>query len=125
MPATTPEECDALFARHLNAGDADGVVALYEPDAVLVMDPNAPARGLDAIRKALSVFVAVRPNIIMNVRHTFRAGDDLAVLYNDWTVTGTGPDGAPMADSGKAIEIVRRQPNGTWRFAIDDPRGRD
>ena len=124
MPATTPEECDALFAKHLNAGNIDGVVALYEPDALLVMDIAAPARGLAAIRESLMQFVGMRPTLTMNVRHVLRTGDDLAVLYNDWTLTGTGPDGAAIADSGKAIEIVRRQSNGTWLFVVDDPRAR-
>ena len=47
------------------------------------------------------------------------AGDDLAVLYNDWTITASG-----LSLSGKAIEVVRRQPDGTWKFVIDDPFGR-
>ena len=52
------------------------------------------------------------------------AGDDIAVLYNDWTLSATGPDGAAFTDQGKATEIVRRQRNGTWRFVVDDPRAR-
>ena len=52
------------------------------------------------------------------------AGDDLAVLYNDWSMSATGADGAAVSGSGKAIEIVRRQPDGTWRFVVDDPFGR-
>jgi len=46
------------------------------------------------------------------------------VLYNDWTGTMKGPDGAPVKMAGKAIEIVRRQPDGTWRFVVDDPFAR-
>ena len=30
------EECDALFERHMNTGDLDALVALYEPNATLV-----------------------------------------------------------------------------------------
>ena len=60
----------------------------------------------------------------MNVGRIVKAGDDIAVLYNDWTLSATGPDGAPFADQGKATEIVRRQRNGTWRFVVDDPRAR-
>jgi ketosteroid isomerase-like protein len=51
-------------------------------------------------------------------------GDDLAIVYNDWTLTGTGPDGASVSDAGRAVEVVRRQPDGTWRSVVDDPRGR-
>jgi hypothetical protein len=30
-----------------------------------------------------------------------------------------------MQLSGKAIEVCRRQPDGTWLFVIDDPYARD
>jgi hypothetical protein len=49
---------------------------------------------------------------------------DTAVTYNDWTGVMTGPDGAKIEMAGKAIEVCRRQPDGTWRVAIDDPFAR-
>ena len=52
------------------------------------------------------------------------AGEDLALLYNDWSMSARGRDGNPIETAGKAIEVVRRQPDGTWRFAIDDPYAR-
>jgi uncharacterized protein (TIGR02246 family) len=124
MAATTPEECDALFARHLNSGNVEGVVALYEPQASLVMEAENVARGTDAIRAAITTFASLRPTLTMHVTRVVRPGEDLAVLYNDWRLTGTAPDGSRLEDSGKAIEIVRRQPDGSWRLAIDDPRAR-
>jgi len=124
MAATTPAQCDELFARYLNAGNVEGVVSLYEPRASLVMETASPAQGTEAIRAAITQFAALRPTLTMNVVRVVRAGDDLAVLYNDWRLSGTRPDGSRLEDSGKAIEIVRRQPDGSWRFAIDDPRAR-
>ncbi|MGH3757802.1 hypothetical protein [Actinophytocola sp.] len=35
QPATTPDDLAHLFAERANAGDAAGLVALYEPEAVL------------------------------------------------------------------------------------------
>ena len=32
----TPEDCDRLFAEHVNAGDLDALLALYEPACCLV-----------------------------------------------------------------------------------------
>ena len=124
MPARTPEECDALFATSINSGNLEGLVALYEPQASLVQQDGTPARGTAAIREGLAGFVAMHPKITMNVTKVVRAGDDLAVLYNDWSLTAKGPDGNPMAMSGKAMEIVRRQRDGTWMFAVDDPFAR-
>jgi uncharacterized protein (TIGR02246 family) len=124
MSARTPEECDDLFARRIGEGDVDGVVALYEERGCLVMEGGKPSVGKAEIRKAIETFAALKPRLSMSVTRVVRAGDDLAVLYNDWTLTATGPDGKPIHDSGKALEIVRRQSDGTWLFVVDDPRAR-
>ena len=124
MPAQNPEECDMLFATHLNNRDLDGLVSLYEPEACLVQQDGTLACGADAIREGLASLLSIRPKIMMNVTKIVRAGDDLAVLYNDWYLTAQGADGNPTAMKGKAIEIVRLQRNGTWMFAVDDPFAR-
>lgn len=38
MPAYHPAEIHSLFRRAFNAGDVGSLVALYEPNAVLVVD---------------------------------------------------------------------------------------
>lgn len=48
----------------------------------------------------------------------------LAVVYNDWSLAATGPDGAAVNTTGRSIEICRRQADGTWLFVVDDPFGR-
>ncbi len=118
----TPEECDALFAKNLNAGNVDGVVALYEPNGVLVLETTAT--GLAQVKEALTALASVKPTMTMNVVRVIRSGDDLAMVYNDWSMTGTGPDGTRIEDEGKAIEVVRRQADGSWRYVLDDPRAR-
>jgi ketosteroid isomerase-like protein len=60
----------------------------------------------------------------MNVTKVLAGGGDIAVLYNDWRMTAAGADGRRERSSGKAIEIVRRQADGSWKFVIDDPHGR-
>jgi len=124
MAPHTPEECDALFAQHVQAGELDALVALYEPNAALVQQDGSAATGHAAIREGLAGFVALRPSLRMNVLRVVRAADDLAVLYNDWSGSATAPDGSTMTFAGRAVEIVRRQSDGSWRFAIDDPWAR-
>jgi uncharacterized protein (TIGR02246 family) len=124
MGARTAEECDELFARYANAGDLDRLVGLYETDGNFVQQDGSAANGRTAIRAALAGLVEMAPKLVMNVTKVVRAGDDLAVLYNDWSMTAKGPDGQPAAMTGKAVEIVRRQADGTWLFAVDDPFAR-
>ena len=124
MPARTPEECDALFERHLNAGDLDALADLYEAGATLLMAPGEPSVGRAAIREALGALIAQKAELTLTVAQVLRAGDDLAVLYGDWHGRFTDPDGARVEAGGQSVEVVRRQADGSWRFAIDDPFGR-
>ena len=80
--------------------------------------------GHDAIRTGFEVLAAAKPRLKSNNVRTMRNGADLALLYNDWTMSISPPDGQPIEMTGKAIEVVCRQSDGSWRFAIDDPWGR-
>jgi ketosteroid isomerase-like protein len=119
MPAQSPEQCDALFAAHLNSGNLEGLVALYEPNALWVQQRDPDARGTAAIRQRLAAFVAIRPAFTSKVTKLIQADENLALLYTDWSVTASG-----TTLSGKGLQIVRRQPDGTWLIAVDDPFGR-
>jgi uncharacterized protein (TIGR02246 family) len=124
MPAHTPEECDRLFGEHVNAGDVDALMTLYEPGGSLVRLDGSVATGHADIRRVLDRLVAMRPTLRMNVLKVVRNGEDIAMVYNDWTISAKGADGAPIERAGRAIEVVRRQADGTWRVAIDDPYAR-
>ncbi len=120
MPAHSPGELDQLFSEALNAGDLDALVALYEPQAVFVSEPGQTVTGTAAIREVLSAFVSMKPKITVEVQ-TVGQLDDLALTTARWEMTGTGPDGQPIEMSGLSTEVCRRQADGTWLFAIDDP----
>ena len=124
MKPRTPEECDELFERHLNAGDLEALGALYEPHGALVQQDGSLAIGPAAIREGLVALVGAKARITMNVVRSLPAGGDLVALYNDWTMEAAGPDGARITMSGKAIELARRQGDGSWLFVLDDPFAR-
>ncbi|HZP43753.1 MAG TPA: nuclear transport factor 2 family protein [Candidatus Binatia bacterium] len=124
MPADTPDACDVVLAERMAAGDIDGIVALYEPDAVLIdAASGAPLMGHAAIRECFAAQVAAGARVECRVVEVVQSGD-IALTYNDWTGSVVGPDGERTPIGGKAIEVVRRQPDGTWRFVLDDPNGR-
>jgi uncharacterized protein (TIGR02246 family) len=123
MAARTPEDCDRLFAEAVNRGDAAAVAALYEDAGVLAL-AGSVFTGPEQIRGVLEGMVATHARITMNVIKVLTGGGDVAVVYNDWHLTATGPDGKPQESSGKAIEVVRRQADGSWKFVVDDPNAR-
>ncbi|SRR6266568_4991305 len=117
-----PTETIDLFARHLNAGDLEAALTLYEPDASFRPQPDTLVSGLPAIREALAGFFALRPTLDGEIQRVLRAGD-IALVVNKWRLAGTLPDGTPVQQSGTSTDVLRRQPDGRWLLAIDHPWG--
>jgi uncharacterized protein (TIGR02246 family) len=113
-----PEEWPSLFERHLNAGDLESVVALYDRDATFVPKSGEPVAGLEKIRVVLSGLIDGKARLRGKVVRVVTAGD-IAVLYTDWHGTIAGGE-----EQSKAIEVLRRQPDGTWKLIVGDPNGR-
>jgi uncharacterized protein (TIGR02246 family) len=121
--AQKPEDCDRLFAECVNAGDVEGVLALYEDRGCYVLRDGV-ATGPAAIRPVVEGMIEARSRLECDVKRVVRAGEGLALVYNDWRLTVGGEDDLSVERSGKALALVRRQAEGTWRFVIDDPYGR-
>jgi ketosteroid isomerase-like protein len=106
-PAVEPEDLERLYVERVNAGDVDGLVALFEPDALMAYSPGRVATGSQAIRRVFIDFVASGVKLRLGEQQpTVRVGD--------LALTST------RLNSGQATaEIARRQPDGTWRWVID------
>jgi uncharacterized protein (TIGR02246 family) len=122
MRASTPEQIHRLFEEAFNAGDLDGLMELYEPDAALIAQPGSVAHGSDQARAALQGFLALKGRITLNTKLVLTVGD-LAYLANTWSLTGTGPDSNPVALEATTAEVARRQADGSWRYVIDNAWG--
>jgi uncharacterized protein (TIGR02246 family) len=122
MPANKPEEVDQLVGEAISKGDIEAAVALYEPDATFVPEPGQTVTGTAAIREVMTNFVAMKPNLQVEVPLVVSSGE-VAILYSKWTLSGTDADGNPVDVSGQGQEVVRLQADGTWKFVIDNPWG--
>jgi ketosteroid isomerase-like protein len=107
QPAALPDDLPAFFVERANAGDVEGLVALYEPGGVLAFE--GVHAGHDEIRAAYTALLAARPRFTRGEpRPTLRSGD--------LALTSTRLDGG-----GLTVEVARHQGDGTWRWVIDDP----
>ncbi|HEY7066919.1 MAG TPA: SgcJ/EcaC family oxidoreductase [Chloroflexota bacterium] len=120
MALQRPEDVHSAFAAAFNAGDADALMALYEPGASLVAQPGQVVTGTAAIRAALDGFLALKATMTLETRAIVTAGD-VALSHGQWTLAGTTPDGSPLQMAGHNTEVLRRQPDGTWLYVIDNP----
>jgi uncharacterized protein (TIGR02246 family) len=122
MAARRPEDIDPLFAQAFAAGDLDALVALYEPNAVMVLQGGEVVTGKDAVREALQGFLSLCGEFRLEVKAVVQSGD-VALTRAQWSLSGAGPGGCVVNLSGRSIEVVRRQADGTWLYAVDDPFG--
>ena len=84
MAVRQPAEAGKLFETLFAAGDLEGLMALYEPDAVFTNARGAHA-GSDAIRNVLQGYLNTGASIRMNESVAFEAGD-LALVHWSWTM---------------------------------------
>jgi hypothetical protein len=107
--ALDPQDLARLLVSRANAGDIEGVVALYEPDAVLACGDGWSAVGTDVIRKFYTGLLATG--------RTFDLGEQRpAMLRESLALTSTRlPNGIVTA------EVARKQIDGTWLWVIDQP----
>lgn len=120
MSNTTPDDVTMAFQKAFNAGDLDGLLALYEEDAVLAPQPGKRVTGKAAIRVALSELLGLKGKVEVEQKYTMQCGD-IALMQGSWRIQGTGPDGNPIELAARTAEVVRRQPDGTWLYIIDHP----
>ena len=101
-----------------DAGDVEGCVSYWSDDGVL-MPPNEPSVvGKEAL---LSWY----QNAFDHVKIDFTVSYEQIEVAGDWGFArgeheGTiipKPEGEPIPDKGKLLEILRRQPDGSWKFA--------
>ena len=108
--ATKPEDLTRLFVDRTNAGDAEGLAALYEPDAVVAYPPGQFTVGRAAIRALYEQMLAAAPH--------FRMEEPLPTLQiGDLALTST----PALDEAGARAQVVRRQPDGTWLRLLDRP----
>lgn len=105
-PARHPAALAELFNQRANAGDVEGLVALYEPGAVLAAG-RVVATGHDEIR-------AFYANLLGR-KSEFPAPETLEPVCNgDLALTF-----ARLPNGALSVEVARAQPDGTWLWAID------
>jgi uncharacterized protein (TIGR02246 family) len=117
-----PTQVIERFAELMTAGETGGALALYESDAVFVVEPGTTVTGHEEIRAALERFAALRPSLAGEVEQVVQTGD-VALVANRWVLDGTAADGTSVRLSGRSADVLRRGDGGEWRIAIDDPWG--
>ena len=119
---TRPEDVSPTLADAFNSRDLNTMIGLYEPNAVLLDEAGKRHDGVAAIRSALAKLLTAGGRMTSAPRFAIVAGDT-AVSSAAWQLETVTASGEPMHLTGCSLEILRRQPDGRWRYAIDCPTG--
>lgn len=112
---------DSAFMAAANAGDADGIAAVYADDAVLMAPNLPPQKGHEAIKSFWGGFLDAYSVRFEVASDTIEGRGDLAYNQGHYRFTAVPKaKGVPgVADEGKFLEILRKQPDGSWRYIVD------
>lgn len=106
------------------AGDIDGLMALYEPDAQVALHGQKKLRGVAEIRAFFAPSLAARPEVSFELHvEDIRIHGELAMLVSRYWYTSTARRGERYQDAGRSALIYKRVPGKSgserWRILLD------
>lgn len=122
MSKNDPIDIVVQLIKAINQRDIETAIASYEQEATFVVQPGKVVTGTTAIRNALNGFIAMKPTLTTERQHAIEFGN-MALYLSKWNLKGTGPDGKPVQMSGTSSDVLRRQSDGRWLIALDNPWG--
>ncbi len=117
MGVARPSEINAAFADAVNRRDVDALLTLYDSDGAVVEMDGTLSVGPQEIRLHLERLLAIGGHMVSTNLTAVEHGD-LALVTAKWSLTDSTV--APRME-GRSSEVLRRQPDGTWAYLIDQP----
>lgn len=105
------------YEQAFNAGDAAAVAALYTADGFHAFANLPVSQGPQAIQSTLAErFAAGKPTIDIHDVGTLDLGNGYALDGGWYRMTAPGEGGATMTQGGTYMNLVRQQPDGSWKI---------
>lgn len=108
------EDFDAAYNKAFNRGDAAGCAAFFTDDVILLAPDQPMIRG----NRAFQELYQSRMDDSSGGTHSnqlveYGVEGDMAYQVGTYAITGTDP-----SEEGKFVNILRRQPDGTWKVFV-------
>lgn len=119
-----PEDMNSAFAYAFNSGSIELLLALYEPDSILMDLTSQRVQGMDGIRTTLAGLLQLQGRMVSTNIYCLPF-ENIALLRAHFILHTVGEDGTPSQIEGHTSEIVRKQPDNRWLYIVDHPFGAD
>ena len=112
------EDAHATLAAAFNTGDVATVLSMYDFNGIIVPEPGKPVSGKEKFEEAIKAILSIKGKMEIKTVYCLQTGN-LAVGRSEWNIT----DGNEVKVSAKGIEVMKQQPDGTWKIVIDHAFG--
>ncbi|WP_106794307.1 DUF4440 domain-containing protein [Aquimarina sp. Aq78] len=102
--------------------DIQAVMTSYEPNAVVVFEPEAPISDARVLQEMFTKMSMVNPVFTYSGHEVFITGN-IATHIAPWKMTAKAPDGTEIKQSGLSVAVLRKQKDGKWLMILDNPHG--
>lgn len=118
-PVTDIDKVYDAWQERFNAGDLDGLLALYASDVTYINPDGAELKGEVATRADYKALLDMKPKIDIGDRKHI-VYQNIALTTNHWKLELTDSKGALQKMTGGGIEVIRKDDKAGWLFIIDD-----
>ena len=112
------EDAHGALAAAYNTGNFDTVMSMYDSSGIIVPEPGRPVSGEEKFENAVKAILSIKGKMEIKTVYCLQTGD-VAVGRSEWNII----DGSEVKVSAKGIEVMKQQPDGTWRVLIDHAFG--
>jgi ketosteroid isomerase-like protein len=89
----------------MTTGDIESLLSDYDPDVAFLNQSRETKRGTNELRQELAPLAAAKAKFDFSIKHVIQSGD-VALMQTEVSL--------PKPVRSYAIEVARRQPDGTW-----------
>ncbi|OQP65417.1 hypothetical protein A3860_17280 [Niastella vici] len=115
---TRAQDAHASLAAAFNTGDVNTVLNMYDFTGIIVPEPGKPVSGREQFEAAIKAILAIKGKMEIKTVYCLQTGN-VAVGRSEWNIT----DGDEVKVQSKGIEVMKQQPDGTWKIVIDHAFG--
>jgi len=112
------EDVHATLANAFNTGNVDVVMSMYDVSGIIVPEPGKPVSGPAKFEEAIKGILSIKGKMEIKTVYCLQTGN-IAVGRSEWNIT----DGSDVKISAKGIEVMKQQPDGTWKIIVDHAFG--
>ncbi len=112
---------DARWLAAAQSHDLERTVSYWSDDVYMMPPGGPPIVGKEALRRYIAGAFAIPDfSITWVTDHVWVArSGDLAYAVGTDTIRLSSPEGKPVVEHNKAVAVWRKEPDGSWKCAVD------